>query len=159
MFKQYLKMFIIMFINVILVYFRNDEEHANYLRIVLQTLKDRELYAKFSKGEFHLAYELCSYDILYLTKVFLLICRNRGSKELTQTYISNDTRKILDLAGYNTRFLEGFSSISSQLTKLTQKKAKFQWFNAYEKSFDELKTKLTTALVLSIENRGFCHLL
>src|SRR5688572_8807301 len=54
-FKQYLDMFVIVFINDILVYSKSDEEHANHLRIVLQTLNDKELHAKFSKCEFWLA--------------------------------------------------------------------------------------------------------
>ncbi|KAH0705935.1 hypothetical protein KY285_010456 [Solanum tuberosum] len=51
-FKQYLDMFIIIFIDDILIYFRNEEEHVNHLWIVLQTLKDRQLFTKFSKCEF-----------------------------------------------------------------------------------------------------------
>ena len=41
-------MFVIVFTDDIKVYSKSEEEHANQLRIVLQTLKDRELYAKFS---------------------------------------------------------------------------------------------------------------
>ena len=40
-FKQYLDLFIIVFIDNILIYSRNEEEHASHLRIVLQALKDR----------------------------------------------------------------------------------------------------------------------
>lgn len=46
--------------------------------------------------------------------------------------------------------MEGFSSLSAPLTKLTQKKARFQWSEAYEKSFQELKTRLTIAPVLTL---------
>ena len=54
-FKPYLDMFVIVFIDDILVYSKNEEEHAYHLRVVLQTFKDKELYAKFSKCEFWLA--------------------------------------------------------------------------------------------------------
>ncbi|KAH0657055.1 hypothetical protein KY285_031937 [Solanum tuberosum] len=53
-FKPYLDMFVIVFIDDILIFSRNEKDHASHLRIVLQTLKDRELYAKFSKCEFWL---------------------------------------------------------------------------------------------------------
>ena len=46
-----------------------------------------------------------------------------------------DIRSFFSLAGYYRRFVEGFSSISSPLTKLTQKTVKFQWSKACEKSF------------------------
>ena len=51
-FKQYLDLFIIVFIDDILIYSRSEEEHASNLIVVLQTLKDRQLIAKFSKCEF-----------------------------------------------------------------------------------------------------------
>ncbi|WMV38020.1 hypothetical protein MTR67_031405 [Solanum verrucosum] len=53
---------------------------------------------------------------------------------------------------YNSRYVEGFSSIVSPLTKLTQKKVKFQWSDECEKNFSELKTRLTTTLVLTLLN-------
>mgnify|MGYP000125134224 FL=1 len=53
-FKQYLDLFVIVFIDDILIYSRSEEEHATHLRVVLQTLKDCQLFAKFSKCEFWL---------------------------------------------------------------------------------------------------------
>ncbi|WMV58005.1 hypothetical protein MTR67_051390, partial [Solanum verrucosum] len=55
------------------------------------------------------------------------------------------------------RFVERFSSISSPLTKLTQKTTRFQWSKACKKRFQELKTQLTTALVLTLPQgrKGF----
>ncbi|KAL4352460.1 hypothetical protein GQ457_06G010680 [Hibiscus cannabinus] len=53
-FKSYLDKFVVVFIDDILIYSRNKEEHAEHLRIVLQTLRDKQLYAKFSKCEFWL---------------------------------------------------------------------------------------------------------
>ena len=47
-FKPYYYMFLIVFIDGLLIYSRNKEDHASNLRLVLQTLKDRELYTKFS---------------------------------------------------------------------------------------------------------------
>ena len=53
-FHPYLDQFVIVFIDDILVYYKSAEEHALHLKIVLQTLRDRQLYAKFSKCEFWL---------------------------------------------------------------------------------------------------------
>ena len=50
--KQYLDLFVIVFIDDMLIYSRSEEEHASHLRVVLQTLKDLQLFAKFSKCEF-----------------------------------------------------------------------------------------------------------
>ena len=53
-FKPHLDLLFIVFIDDILIYSRNEEDHANHLRIVLQALRDKEIYAKFSKCEFWL---------------------------------------------------------------------------------------------------------
>ncbi|KAH0702583.1 hypothetical protein KY285_016861 [Solanum tuberosum] len=58
-FKPYLDMFVIIFIVDILIYSRNEKDHASHLRIVLQTLKDKKLYAKSSKCEFWLESVAC----------------------------------------------------------------------------------------------------
>ena len=52
-FSKYLDKFVLVFIDDILVYFKNKEEHKEHLRIVLRVLRENELYAKFSKYDFY----------------------------------------------------------------------------------------------------------
>ena len=59
-------------------------------------------------------------------------------------------QSFLGLAGYYWRFLKGFSSITSPLSALTQKKSKFEWSELFEMSFQLLKDKLTSAPVLTL---------
>ena len=51
-FKKYMDLFVIIFSDDILIYCRNEKEHASHLRVLLQNFKDRQLFAKFSKCEF-----------------------------------------------------------------------------------------------------------
>ena len=53
-FKPYLDLFVIVFIDDILVYSKSRNEHEEHLRIVLELLREKRLYAKFSKCEFWL---------------------------------------------------------------------------------------------------------
>ena len=53
-FGPYLDKFVIVFIDDILVYSSSKEEHAEHLRITLQTLREHQLYAKFIKCQFWL---------------------------------------------------------------------------------------------------------
>ena len=53
-FNPYLDLFVIVFIDDILIYSKNRKEHEDHLRIVLEMLREKKLYAKFSKCEFWL---------------------------------------------------------------------------------------------------------
>ena len=61
-----------------------------------------------------------------------------------------DIRSFFGLGFYYRRFMEGFSSIAALLTSMTKKKAKFECIEACEKSFQELKDRLTSAPVLTL---------
>ena len=53
-FQPYLDQFVVVFVDDILIYSQSKWEHEYHLRIVLQLLRDHQLYAKFSKYEFYL---------------------------------------------------------------------------------------------------------
>ncbi|KAH0670709.1 hypothetical protein KY289_025202 [Solanum tuberosum] len=149
-FKPYLDMFVIVFIHDILIYSRNEEDHVSHLRIVLQTLKDRELYAKFSKCEFFLESVAFLCHIIFGDGIRVDTQKIEEVQNRPRPTSPTDIRSFLGLATYYRRFVEGFSSISSHLTKLTQKTVKFQWSEACEKSFQEFKKRLTTTPVLTL---------
>jgi hypothetical protein len=62
----------------------------------------------------------------------------------------SEIRSFLGLAGYYRRFIEGFSKVARPMTELLRKDSKFTWTESCEKSFQELKRRLTTALVLTL---------
>ena len=68
-----------------------------------------------------------------------------------------EIRSFLGLVEYYWRFIENFSIIAAPLTKLTRKEVKFDWDNAAEQSFQELKIRLTSAPVLTllVNDEGF----
>ncbi|KAH0775071.1 hypothetical protein KY290_012208 [Solanum tuberosum] len=149
-FKPYLDMFVIVLIDGILIYSRNEEDHANHLKIVVQTLKDREFYAKFSKCEFWLESVACLGHIISGDGIRVDTQKIEAVQNWPRPISPTDIRSFLGLVGYYRRFVEGFSSISSPLMKLTQKTVKFQWSEACEKSFQELNKRLTSAPVLTL---------
>lgn len=53
-FKPYLEIFVVVFINNILFYSQSEEEHMRYLRVVLQTFREKTLFPKFKKSKFWL---------------------------------------------------------------------------------------------------------
>ncbi|GKA86740.1 putative reverse transcriptase domain-containing protein, partial [Tanacetum coccineum] len=61
-----------------------------------------------------------------------------------------EIRQFLGLAGYYRRFIEGFSKIAKSMTKLTQKKVKFDWGDKAEAAFQLIKQKLCSAPILAL---------
>nr|GFA87628.1 putative reverse transcriptase domain-containing protein [Tanacetum cinerariifolium] len=61
-----------------------------------------------------------------------------------------EIRQFLGLAGYYQRFIEGFSKVTKPMTKLTQKKVKFEWVDKQEAAFQLLKRKLCSAPILAL---------
>ncbi|XP_057545961.1 uncharacterized mitochondrial protein AtMg00860-like [Amaranthus tricolor] len=61
-----------------------------------------------------------------------------------------EVRSFLGLAGYYRKFLENFSKIARPLFELLKKGVRFQWGEKHSKSLEELKRRLTTALVLTM---------
>ncbi|KAL0430973.1 UNVERIFIED_CONTAM: Transposon Ty3-G Gag-Pol polyprotein [Sesamum radiatum] len=159
-FQEYLDRFVIVFIDDILVYSKNREEHEQHLRIVLQILKEKELYAKLSKCEFwvnqvvFLGHVISGDGVMPDPSKVKAIMEWRVPKNVTEV------RSFLGLAGYYRRFVEGFSIIAGPLTKLLRKGVAFQWTEQCQQSFDELKERLTSTpiLVLPSGSGGFCGL-
>ena len=71
-------------------------------------------------------------------------------KQWPRTTSTTDIKSFLGLVGYYRRFVEGFSSIASPWTRITQKMVKFQWLDDCKKSFTELKTRWTTTPVSTL---------
>ena len=149
-FKPYLDQFVVIFIDDILVYSQSKEEHEQHLRIVLEVLRERELFDKFKKCEFWLGrVSLIGHVVskkgisIYPSKVEVVVSWKR-------TTTINKVRSFLQLARYYKHFIERFSKIVLPLTKLTQKKTKFIWSDECERCFKELKNRLVTAPKLTI---------
>ena len=124
-FKPYLDLFVIVFIDDILIYSRNEEDHVGHLTIVLQTLRDKELYAKFSKCEFWLKSVAFLGHIVSGEEIKVNTQKIEAVQSWTRPISLKDIWSFLVLAGNYRRCVERFSFICSHLTKLTQKTIKF----------------------------------
>ncbi|KAA3470330.1 DNA/RNA polymerases superfamily protein [Gossypium australe] len=126
-----------LFIDDILVYSRDENEHADHLRTVLQTLREKQLYAKFSKYEFwlqevgFLGHIVSAEGITMDPNKILAIVNWKPVKNVSAV------RSFMGLVRYYRRFVQGFSMIASPMTWLLQKD-----------SFDRLNALLTKAPVL-----------
>ena len=149
-FSPYLDKFVIVFFDDILVYSGSPEEHAEHLRLVLKILRERQLYAKFSKFQFWLD------KVAFLGHVISAEGISVDTQEIEAivnwkppTNVS-EVRHFLELAGYYRKFVERFSKIATPLTNLLKKDQKFEWSDTCQHSFEELRQRLTTAPVLAL---------
>jgi hypothetical protein len=156
-FTEYIDKFVVIFINDILVFSQNEEEHEEHLRLVLQKLREHQLYAKFSKCDFWL--KEVSFLGHIITEGGIAVDPSKVKAVLDWNPSKNvaEIRSFLGLAGYYRRFIEGFSKILKPLTSLLEKGKVFKWDAKCEDSFEELKKRLTTAPVLIMPNihKGF----
>ncbi|WVZ61246.1 hypothetical protein U9M48_011153 [Paspalum notatum var. saurae] len=135
-FMNELDKFVVVFIDDILIYSKNEKEHEEHLRVVLTRLREHKLYAKFGKCALRLK------ERVDPSKVKDVLNWKRLE---TVTEIGS----FLGLAGYYRRFIKDFSKIAKPMTSLTKKNAKFVWGPKCEEGFRELKKLLTSAPVLA----------
>ncbi|GKE03273.1 putative reverse transcriptase domain-containing protein [Tanacetum coccineum] len=130
--------------------FKNKQEHEEHIKLILELLKKEELYAKFSMCEFwipkvqFLGYVIDSQGIhVDPTKI-------ESIKYWASPKSPTEIQQFLGLAGYYRRFIEEFSKIGKPMTKLTQKKVKFEWGDKQETTFQLIKQKLCSAPILAL---------
>jgi hypothetical protein len=103
------------------VYSQNEETHEDHIRLVLQKLRDNQLYAKFSKCDFWLK------EVAFLGHIItdggIKIDLGKISEILNWKQLKDVSkiRSFLGLAGYYRRFIEGFSKLVKPLTSLLEK--------------------------------------
>jgi hypothetical protein len=147
-FMDYLDKFVVVFIDDILIYSQNEQEHEEHLRKVLQRLQVCQLYAKLSKCEFWISEVL---SLGHITNRDGLVVDPKKVAAILDWKAPKDVRGIksfIGMVGYYRRFIEGFSKIAKPMTALLAKKVEFKWTPACQESFDTLKRKLTTSPVL-----------
>ncbi|WVZ94210.1 hypothetical protein U9M48_040131 [Paspalum notatum var. saurae] len=148
-FMNELDKFVVVFIDDILIYSKNEKEHEEYLRVVLTRLREHKLYAKFSKCALRLKEVGFLGHILSEKGVAVDPSKVKDVLNWKQPETVTEIRSFLGLAGYYRRFIKDFSKIAKPMTSLTKKNAKFVWGPKCEEGFRELKKALTTAPVLA----------
>nr|GEZ68402.1 hypothetical protein [Tanacetum cinerariifolium] len=115
-----------------------------------ELLKKEELYAKFSKCEFWIPKVQFLGHVIDSQGIHVDPAEIESVKDLASPKSPTEIRQFLGLAGYYQRFVEGFSKVAKPMTKLTQKKVKFEWGDKQEAAFKLLKQKLCSAPNLAL---------
>jgi hypothetical protein len=141
--------FVVVFIDDILIYSKNEEEHAQHLRIVLTRLREHQLYAKFSKCAFWLEEIQFLEHVLSAKGIAVDPSKVKDILERKPPTTVHQVRSFLGLAGYYRRFIPDFSKLVKPITSLLKNDTKFNWSSKCNEAFEQLKVLLTTAPVLA----------
>jgi hypothetical protein len=148
---DYLRRFVLVFFDDILIYSSSRSEHLQHVRVVLTTLRQHQLAVKQSKCVF------VSRSVAYLGHVISAggVSMDSAKVEAVQAWPTPRTpralRGFLGLAGYYHKFIRDYGSIAGPLTQLLKKEA-FVWSPEATTTFSTLKQVLTTAHVLQLPN-------
>ena len=120
-FRPCLDQFVVVFIDDILVYSKDAQEHEHHLRTILQTLKENQLFAKLRKCDFWLKELSFLGHIISVEGIRVDLAKIEAVLNCTPPRNVTEVRSFLGLAGYYQRFVQGFSVIASSLTRLLRK--------------------------------------
>ena len=130
--QQVFGQIILVFLDDILVYSKNEEEHEEHLSLTLQLLREHQLYAKLSKCEFYRD------RIQYLGHIISKegLCIDLEKIEAIKNWPTPknviEVRSFIGLVRYYRRFIEGFSKVAHSITSLQRKGIKFEWTSKCE---------------------------
>nr|GEZ00987.1 putative reverse transcriptase domain, ribonuclease H-like domain, aspartic peptidase domain protein [Tanacetum cinerariifolium] len=124
--QTYLDKFVMVFVDDILIYSKDNKEHGEHLKVILELLKKEKLGIHVDPAKIESIKDWAS------------------PKKLMKI------RQFLGLAGYYRRFIDGFSKISKSMTKLTQKGINFDWGEKEENAFQLIKQKLCSTQILAL---------
>ena len=147
--RPYLDQFVVVFLDDILIYSKNQDEHMEHLRLVLEKLREHHLFAKQSKCAFLLEEVEFLGHVVSSQGIKMDAAKVKAVADWPRPASVRDVRSFHGLANYYRRFIADFSKISAPLTNLTKKAVGFLWGPAEESAFEKLKQAMISAPVLS----------
>ena len=140
---------VVIYLDNILIYLENLDNHQKYVKEVLGQLKDNRLYVSLEKCEFHkdqvefLDYILSLEGLQMDKDKVQVICEWLNPCQL------KDVQSFLGFANFYRRFIHNYSELTVPLTWFTQKNTPWSWNKKYQNMFEELKVVFTSASTLT----------
>ena len=149
--RPFLRKFVVICFDDILVYSSSMITHLDHLRVVLQTLKDNQFFVKRGK---------CSFGQPSLEYLGHMVSAEGVSMDYKKIQAMLDwpapknvkeLRGFLGLTGYYRLFVKGYVSVAAPLTNLLKLNA-YQWSNSTQQAFQKLKATMSSTPVLRLPN-------
>ena len=151
-FRDMLDIFVVVYLDDILIFSKNEDEHREHVRRVLQRLRENDLFAKPEKCEFHVDTVEYLGFIVSPTGISMDSVKVQAISEWEPPKSVHDLQVFLGFANYYRRFIRDYSKIAQPLTSLLKKEAKLKRFSLSPdqvEAFNSLKLSFTSAPILA----------
>jgi len=146
--RDFLNVFVFVYIDDILIYSKDLTEHKKHVRLVLQRLLENKLFVKAEKCEFHQPSVTFLGFVLEGGQVKPSEDKIKAVLEWPVPENRKQLQRFLGFANFYRRFIRNYSQTALPLTSLTSVKKTFQWSPEAQTAFDKLKMLFSRAPVL-----------
>ena len=146
--REFLDVFVVCYMDDILIYSEDPLQHEAHVKLVLQKLLDAGLFVKGEKCEFHtkstcfVGFMISPNDISMDPKKIETVLEWKAPRNV------KEVQSFLGFANFYRRFIKDYSRIARPLFNLLKKDLKFNWTPAQDTAFSKLKTAFTSAPIL-----------
>jgi hypothetical protein len=144
----YLDIFVTAYLNDILIYSNNLNDHRNHVLKVLEVLSEASLHLKLEKWECHWPEVKYLGFIISTSSIKIDPAKVTTIQEWPILQNVKDVQSFLGFANFYQCFVKGYSNIIALMTQLTRKNTRFVWSKECSRSFQSLKQAFTTTPVL-----------
>src|ERR1700726_1169921 len=148
-FSDLLDMFMVVYLDDILIYSENPKQHVEHVREVLRRLWENGLFLNPVKCEFHTETVEYLRFVLSLTGLSMDTAKANAIQEWPTPWKVKDIQSFLGFANFYHCFIHGYSNIITPMTCLTRKNTPWLWSDDCQSAFDSLKSAFSSAPILS----------
>ncbi|KAG1536699.1 hypothetical protein G6F49_012934 [Rhizopus delemar] len=146
--REFLDLFVVVYLDDILIYSENLTDHYNHVNLVLEKLRGAGLYAKAEKCEFDVTeVEFLGFKISP-KGIFMDQSKVSAITNWPTPRSVHDIQVFLGFSNFYRRFIQDYSKLTVPMTALTKKNVPFVWSTEADQSFQQLKTAFTSAPIL-----------
>lgn len=152
LFRPFLDKSVVVYLDDIVVFNENMEDHNKHLAEVFEALRQNQLYLKKSKSVFGQTKNSFLGHWIGQGCIHMNLAKITTIEDWEEPRTIHEVKNFLSLANYYHRFVEGYSKISAPLSDLLKKNKPWKWTKKYQTTFYGLKWKLVSAHVLKLPN-------
>ena len=151
-FQDYLDKFMIVYLDDIVVYSKNVDEHLHHLQLIFNRLREHKLYAKLEKCQFMQKQIKFLGHLVSADGIRVNPDKVKAIVDWPTPTTVKDIRSFLGISGYYRKFIQNYSKVAAPLTELLKDEQRFKWGEEQQSAFDLLKHATTSAPILTLPN-------